>query len=91
MSATLIVAALAASPYAGQEARDIKALSPEDISAYEAGKGMGFAKAAELSGFAGPAQVLELASQLQLTPDQRAQTETLFASMSAKASTAGSR
>jgi len=48
-------------PYAGQEARDIKALAPDEIRALRDGKGMGLAKAAELNGFAGPAHVLELA------------------------------
>ena len=86
---TAAVTAFAASPYVGQESREIKALSPEDTSAYQAGKGMGFAKAAELNGFAGPAHVLELASQLHLTFAQRARTEALFASMSTKASTSG--
>ena len=88
----LAVAALgaaAASPYAGQESRAIKALSPEDVSALLSGKGMGFAKAAELNGFAGPAHVLELAPQLALTAEQRARTESLLASMSAKASSSG--
>lgn len=82
-------AAIAASPYAGQESREIKALSPEDVSAYEAGKGMGFAKTAELNGFAGPAHVLELATQLQLTPDQRDRTEALFTAMQTQASASG--
>ncbi len=86
---TLSVTAFAASPYAGQESREIKALSPEDISAYQTGKGMGFAKTAELNGFAGPAHVLELATQLHLTGEQRDRTEELFASMSMKASTSG--
>ena len=81
--------AAAASPYAGQESRAIKALSPEDVSALLSGKGMGFAKAAELNGFAGPAHVLELAPQLALTAEQRARTESLLASMSAKASSSG--
>lgn len=81
--------AFAAPPYAGEEFRDIKALSSEEVSAYLSGKGMGFAKAAELNGFAGPAHVLELATQLQLTPEQRVRTEALFTSMSAKASLAG--
>ena len=40
----------APAPYAGQDARDIKSLSPEDMSNYLAGKGMGLAKAAELNG-----------------------------------------
>jgi Spy/CpxP family protein refolding chaperone len=75
--------------YAGQEARNIKSLSPEEIDAYLAGKGMGLAKAAELNGYAGPSHVLELASQLELTPEQRAETEALFASMQKEASELG--
>jgi len=77
------------SPYAGQEARSIKALSPEDTEAYLSGKGMGLAKAAELNGYAGPAHVLELAAQLSLTVEQRARTQELFASMQAKAAGLG--
>ncbi|HWM28562.1 MAG TPA: Spy/CpxP family protein refolding chaperone [Woeseiaceae bacterium] len=78
-------AAPPASPYVGQEARDIKSLSLEDVNAYLSGKGMGLAKAAELNGYPGPAHVLELASQLALTPEQRAKTEALFASMESRA------
>ena len=81
--------AFAASPYAGEQSRDIKALSTDDIAGLRAGKGMGYAKAAELNGFAGPAHVLELADALRLSADQRARTEKLFASMSAKASARG--
>jgi hypothetical protein len=36
------------SPYVGQEFREIKALSPQEISDYLSGKGLGLAKAAEL-------------------------------------------
>lgn len=82
-------AASQVSAYAGQEARDIKSLSPEDINAYLSGKGMGLAKAAELNGYAGPAHVLELAPQLALTPEQRARTEALFAAMESKATSLG--
>lgn len=77
------------STYAGQEARNIKSLSSEEIDAYLAGKGMGLAKAAELNGYAGPSHVLELASQLELTPQQRAETEALFTSMQKEASELG--
>jgi Spy/CpxP family protein refolding chaperone len=73
------------SPYAGQEGREIKALSPEEISDYLSGKGMGLAKAAELNGYPGPAHVLELAAQLGLTPEQRAATEALFQKMQQRA------
>jgi len=89
LALAICAAAHAASPYAGQESREIKALSADEVSGLLSGKGMGFAKAAELNGFAGPAHVLELASELQLTVEQRARTEVLFASMSAKAAANG--
>ncbi|MFT5449340.1 MAG: hypothetical protein ACI9DC_004530 [Gammaproteobacteria bacterium] len=84
-----VSAAQSASPYAGQQARDIKALSAEDVSGYLSGKGMGLAKAAELNGYAGPAHVLELASPLALSDGQRTRTEALFASMQTQASSLG--
>ncbi|WP_341677252.1 periplasmic heavy metal sensor [Niveibacterium sp. SC-1] len=77
------------SSYAGQESRDVKALSPEDVQAYLSGKGMGLAKAAELNGYPGPSHVLTLSAQLGLTPEQKKQTEALFASMEANAISAG--
>ena len=77
------------SAYAGQQARDVKSLSPEDVDGYLSGKGMGLAKAAELNGYAGPAHVLELASQLELTAEQRALTEALHAAMASKAAALG--
>jgi Spy/CpxP family protein refolding chaperone len=81
--------AFAASQYSGQESREIKALSPEDVRTLLAGNGMGLAKAAELNGYAGPMHVLELASQLHLTAEQRRRTQALFESMSAQAKAAG--
>lgn len=82
-------AAFSASPYAGQQAREIKSLSPQEVGDYLAGKGMGLAKAAELNGYPGPAHVLGLAEKLALTSEQRAQTESLFKDMQAKAIAAG--
>ena len=78
-----------ASAYAGQEARSIKALSTEDIEALRAGQGMGFAKAAELNGYPGPAHVLALADQLHLTAEQLARTRSIEASMRSKAKAIG--
>jgi Spy/CpxP family protein refolding chaperone len=46
---------------------------------------MGLAKVAELNGYPGPAHVLELATELQLTPKQRAKAEHLKRSMKAAA------
>lgn len=90
-AALVTEAALAnpASPYAGQEAREIKALAPEEVEAYLSGKGMGLAKAAELNGYPGPAHVLALSSELHLTPDQKARTESLFSSTETRAATLG--
>ena len=73
------------SPYVGQESREIKALSAQEVSDLLDGKGMGLAKAAELNGYPGPMHVLELAAQLQLTPDQKSKTEALFKTVKARA------
>lgn len=75
----------ALSPYVGQERHEIKALSPEEIKSYLAGKGAGFAKAAELNHYPGPSHVLELSQQLQLSPEQHARTQKQFDSMQVEA------
>ena len=63
------------SPYAGEQTRDIKALSADEVRAYLSGQGAGLAKAAELNGYPGPLHVLELAKQLRLTETEKAKTE----------------
>ena len=78
-------------PYAGQQARTIKALSAQDISELENGLGMGLAKAAELNGYPGPAHVLALAEPLGLTDPQRASTQAVFARMQSDARSLGER
>ncbi len=60
-------AADTAAPYAGQQTRAIKALSPEDIAGLRAGDGMAMAKAAELNRYPGPRHVLDLAGPLALS------------------------
>ncbi len=77
------------SPYAGQEKRRIKALSPAKIKELLEGKGLGFAKAAELNHFPGPAHVIESASEIQLTPGQLARTKTMFLDMKKEAMSLG--
>src|SRR3954466_7532103 len=81
----------AQTPYAGMQARSIKALSDQQIADLEAGRGMGLALAAELNGYPGPSHVLELADKLELTADQRAGIQRLFDSMKAEAMPLGSR
>jgi Spy/CpxP family protein refolding chaperone len=57
--------------YAGQQSRDIKALSEQEVEGYLAGAGMGFARAAELNRYPGPMHALEHAEALALTGAQR--------------------
>jgi|SRR4029077_354070 hypothetical protein len=83
--ATVTWAADTSSPYSGQETREIKALSRDEIIAYLSGDGMGFAKAAELNHYPGPKHVLQLADQLQLSEEQRRKTQAVFEEMSSKA------
>ena len=58
------------SQYAGQQARKIKSLSQDDINELLRGGGWGLAKAAELNGIPGPAHLLELKSELNLSAVQ---------------------
>lgn len=74
-----------ASPYAGEPTRAIKSLSASDVSSLQNGAGMAYAKTAELNRYPGPMHVLELASRLQLSAEQRSATTQLLAQHKAKA------
>ncbi|HEY7609385.1 MAG TPA: hypothetical protein VIF14_09150 [Alphaproteobacteria bacterium] len=76
-------------PYAGQEQRQVKALSEAEIADFLAGRGMGFAKAAELNGYPGPAHLLENAAALKLSDAQRRGIEAIRARMAAAAAALG--
>jgi Spy/CpxP family protein refolding chaperone len=78
-------------PYAGQQARPIKALSDQQVADLQAGRGMGLALAAELNGYPGPSHLLELASQLGLSDDQRRRIQGLFDAMKAETIPIGER
>lgn len=84
-------AAPRATPYAGQQQREIKALSPEEVQAYAQGQGFGFAKAAELNGYPGPLHTLELAQELDLSEEQRARTQALLTQHKAEARQIGAQ
>lgn len=84
-------AANAQTPYAGMQARPIKALSEQQLADLAAGRGMGLALAAELNGYPGPSHILELADKLELSDDQRAKVQSLFNAMKAQAIPLGSR
>lgn len=75
------VAAQHATPYAGQQHRQIKALSDSEIDDLISGRGMGLARAAELNGYPGPKHVLELAEEMALTAEQKGRTQAIFQGM----------
>jgi hypothetical protein len=91
VAVALVVLAQSPSPYAGQQTRAIKSLSPQEAADYLAGSGMGLAKAAELNGYPGPAHVKELADRLGLSPEQRSATDAVFAKMHERAVPLGER
>jgi hypothetical protein len=78
-------------PYAGLHARPVKALSDQQIADLKAGRGMGLALAAELNGYPGPLHVLELATPLGLSDEQRAKVAELFDAMKREAVPLGER
>ena len=69
------------SDYAGQETRLIKSLSEDDLEEIARGGGWGLARAAELNGVPGPTHLLELADEIGLTEQQRADIEVVRAQM----------
>jgi Spy/CpxP family protein refolding chaperone len=79
------------SPYAGQQSRDIKALSDDEIRGLLNGQGMALAKAGELNHYPGPMHVLELAEPLKLTDAQRRRTEEIRKTMLDEAIPIGQR
>jgi hypothetical protein len=79
------------SKYAGQEKRNIKSLSPDDLAELRRGGGWGLAKAAELNGVPGPAHLLEMKDKIGLSAEQVAKIEALFKDMQKNAIAAGAR
>ncbi len=79
------------SAYAGEENREIKSLSQDDIEQLKGGKGWGLAKAAELNGVPGPSHVLDMSEEIGLSADQRSKIEVVFAGMQTKAIHTGTK
>jgi Spy/CpxP family protein refolding chaperone len=74
-----------ASPYAGQQEREIKSLDATEVKDLLEGRGMGLAKAAELNHYPGPLHVLQVARELSLSAEQERATRALFQQMQADA------
>lgn len=79
------------SPYAGEQTRDIKALSKDDIDELLRGGGWGLAKAAELNGMPGPTHVLDMAAELNLSAEQIERSRRIRDAMRLKAKQIGER
>ena len=73
------------SKYAGEEKREIKSLSATDIEELQNGKGWGLAKAAELNGVPGPAHLLELREEIELSAEQIRVIEDIYMKMKQEA------
>ncbi len=73
------------SGYAAMVARPIKALSEEQVTQLEEGRGMGLSLPAELNSYPGPMHALELGDTLQLTPEQRGRLTAIQQEMSTSA------
>lgn len=71
----------AGQPYAGLDERENKALSAEQVEGPWAGRGAGYALAAELNHYPGPTRALELADELDLSGQQHRDIATVKAAM----------
>jgi Spy/CpxP family protein refolding chaperone len=78
------------SSYAGQEAREVKALSTQEVEDLLHGRGSGMAKAAELNSYPGPAHALDMVEKLGLDDRQVTALNEVRARMTASAKALGS-
>ncbi|NNF79440.1 MAG: hypothetical protein HKN05_15545 [Rhizobiales bacterium] len=71
--------------YAGQEDREVKSLSGDDIAQLKNGAGWGLAKSAELNGLPGPVHLLELRDQIMLSQTQVGEIKKIHSTMKRRA------
>ena len=77
------------SKYAGEKKREIKSLSATDIEELKNGKVWGLAKAAELNGMPGPAHLLEMKEEIDLSANQIRAIEDIYKKMKQEAISLG--
>jgi Spy/CpxP family protein refolding chaperone len=77
------------SPYTEQLATPVRGLGAEEVDDLLAGRGMGFARMAELNSYPGPRHLLDLQAQLALTPAQVTQIDAAFQAMQRDAQALG--
>ena len=78
------------SPYISQTDSPIRGLSSQEVDDLLAGRGAGYARAAELNSYPGPRHVLDLAKELSLSSEQEQAIQSAFESMQAQAQKLGS-
>ncbi|BCX19699.1 MAG: hypothetical protein KatS3mg117_3381 [Geminicoccaceae bacterium] len=74
-----------AAPYAGQQTRTVTSFSEQDLAELRRAGGWGLAKPAELNGYPGPAHLLGLARELELTAEQEARIRAVFEALKRRA------
>jgi uncharacterized protein (DUF305 family)/Spy/CpxP family protein refolding chaperone len=79
----------AASPYVAQLDSPVRGLSAQEVDDLRAGRGMGFARMAELNNYPGPRHVLDLQEELKLSAEQQASIEAIFSAMQTEAQALG--
>lgn len=79
----------AASPYVAQLDSPVRGLSAQEVDDLRAGRGMGFARMAELNNYPGPRHVLDLQEELKLSAEQQVSIEAIFSAMQTEAQALG--
>lgn len=79
----------ARSPYVDQVGSHVRGLSDQEVDDLFNGRGMGYARTAELNNYPGPRHVLDLKSELGLSAEQVEQVEAAFKAMQAEAKELG--
>lgn len=79
----------ATSPYVEQMASPVRGLSAQEVDDLRTGRGMGFARMAELNSYPGPRHVLDLQQELHLSAEQVAAIDAIFGAMEEQAQSLG--
>jgi Spy/CpxP family protein refolding chaperone len=77
------------SPYVKQLSSPVRGLSEQEVDDLLNGRGAGYARMAELNSYPGPAHILEMKKQLNLSAEQTQKIEAAFESMNAEAKRIG--
>jgi Spy/CpxP family protein refolding chaperone len=80
---------VAQSPYVNQLSSPVRGLSAQEVNDLLNGHGAGYARMAELNSYPGPAHILEIKEQLNLSVEQTQKIEAAFQTMNAEAKRIG--